>query len=272
MTNQRLNLKNNEEENYVNVLGVPIDPLSIPSAIDYCEKIMSEGRKGYITLTGVHGVIESQLSTQVREAHQSSLLSLPDGMPLVWIGRLKGFINIKRCYGPDVFYAMLKDSKTKYYSHFFYGGAPKVANELKQILGSKFPWLKIVGTYSPPFRNLNLTEEKEFINLIKKLKPDIIWVGLSTPKQELFMKEFLPKLNTKLMFGIGAAFDFYTGRVKQAPKFIQKSGFEWLFRLLSEPKRLWKRYSKIIPIFIWMFSLQSLGLKHYILKKETGVK
>ncbi|MCH7535034.1 MAG: WecB/TagA/CpsF family glycosyltransferase [Bacteroidetes bacterium] len=147
----------------------------------------------------------------------------------------------------------------------------KPLSELKQKMRLNFPWLRIVGTYSPPFRILNSIEERKLIKLIDELKPDIIWIGLSTPKQELFMKEYLPKLNTKLMFGIGAAFDFYTGRVRQAPKIIQYTGFEWLFRLLLEPKRLWKRYAKIIPIFIWMILLQSLGLKQYKFKKEKVV-
>ena len=129
-------------------------------------------------------------------------------------------------------------------------GGPGVAEALKERLEAKFPGLKIVGTYTPPFRPLNAGEEKELQARVSALKPDIIWVGLSTPKQEKFMAQYLPKLDTTLMFGVGAAFDFHAGRVRQAPRWMQRSGLEWLFRLGCEPRRLWKRYLKNNPLFV----------------------
>ncbi|HTH46393.1 MAG TPA: WecB/TagA/CpsF family glycosyltransferase, partial [Candidatus Limnocylindria bacterium] len=126
-----------------------------------------------------------------------------------------------------------------------------VAPELKRRLEEKFPGLKIAGTYTPPFRPLNPEEETELVRTINTLQPDFFWVGLSTPKQERFMAEHMPKLDAKIMLGVGAAFDFHAGRVRQAPRWIQRSGFEWLYRLCAEPRRLWRRYFRNNPRFVW---------------------
>lgn len=248
---------------YFNILGTKIAPINILDVVIKIEKFISNNIKNYITITGVHGLIEALYSYEVRIAHNRAALSVPDGMPLVWIGKLKGFKNLERCYGPDLMLEVIEDSLKNKYKHFFYGGANGVAELLKEKMEEKYPGVQIVGTYTPPFHSLNQMEEKEFIQQIFRLKPDIIWVGLSTPKQEIFMYEYLPKLDTKLMIGVGAAFDFHTGRVKQAPRWMQRSGLEWFYRIIADPKRLWKRYAKNNPLFIWHIILQLLKLKNY---------
>jgi N-acetylglucosaminyldiphosphoundecaprenol N-acetyl-beta-D-mannosaminyltransferase len=150
-------------------------------------------------------------------------------------------------------------------THFFYGGGAGVAEELKTRLGQRFPGLSIVGTFSPPFRPLTTQEENELQRLVARLKPDIFWVGLSTPKQERFMAEHWKTLDATILVGVGAAFDFHAGRVRQAPRWMQRSGLEWLFRLGCEPRRLWRRYLKNNPLFIVRALSQLTGLRKYSL-------
>ena len=140
---------------------------------------------------------------------------------------------------------------------------PGVAEELRDKLTARFPKLQITGCYTPPFRPLNAAEEKELQEMVRAAKPDVLWVGLSTPKQEKFMAEFLPKLDVTLMIGVGAAFDFHSGRVRQAPRWMQRSGLEWFYRLGSEPRRLAKRYFKNNPLFALKIAGQLCGLKKY---------
>ena len=247
----------------INILGIPVAAVNISQVVQFAGQLIKEGQKGYVTVTGVHGIIESQKSYAVKHAHLNAFLTVPDGMPLVYIGRWKGFKKIDRCYGPDLMLAVMEESLKHYWTHYFYGGKEGVAQELKMVFEKKFPGIKIVGTYTPPFRPLNDFEKKQFISEINRLKPNFIWVGLSTPKQELFMYEYLPLLNTNIMVGVGAAFDFHTGQIPMAPRWMQRMALEWLYRLLSEPKRLWKRYFYIVPTFLFYFLLQELGLKKF---------
>jgi N-acetylglucosaminyldiphosphoundecaprenol N-acetyl-beta-D-mannosaminyltransferase len=170
---------------------------------------------------------------------------------------------MSRVYGPDLMLDVCAWSETSGAKHFFYGGADGVADLLAGKLKEKFPRLQIVGIFTPPFRALNEMEVQGLQKRISETQPDIFWVGLSTPKQEKFMAEFLPKLDATLMFGVGAAFDFHSGRMSQAPRWMQRSGLEWLFRLGSEPRRLWKRYLRNNPLFVWNFFLQKTGLKKF---------
>ena len=157
-------------------------------------------------------------------------------------------------------------SREKGYSHFLLGGKEGVAPELKCRLEKRFPGLKIVGTYTPPFRPLVAAEEEDLIRRIGEVKPDIIWVGISTPKQERFMAKYGDRLDATLLVGVGAAFDFHTGRLRQAPPWIQRSGFEWLFRLGCEPRRLWRRYLLNNPLFLLNSFFQITGFKKYHLE------
>lgn len=244
-------------------MGVGITTLNLRLAVGEIVRAAFENRKGYICITGVHGVMESQRDETLRRIHNQAFLVTPDGMPMVWWGKLAGHKHMGRVYGPDLMLELCRVSQEHQLKHFFYGGSNNVAEELKQRLISQFPGLKVVGTYEPPFRPLNDQELSDLTAVVGRTRPDIFWVGLSTPKQEKFMAEHLSKLDTCLMIGVGAAFDFHSGRVKQAPRWIQRSGFEWFYRLCLEPRRLWKRYLRNNPLFLWGCFLQKAGLKKF---------
>jgi N-acetylglucosaminyldiphosphoundecaprenol N-acetyl-beta-D-mannosaminyltransferase len=247
----------------VNVLGVGISVLNLPSALSVIAEAIGMRRKGYICVTGVHGVMEAQSDPAFKAILNNAMLCTPDGIPMVWAGRLHGFSEMDRVYGPDLLLLVCEWSKQSGCRHFFYGGGDGVAELLAEKLKTKFPELNVAGTFTPPFRPLTVAEETKFQELVRNLQPDIIWVGLSTPKQEKFMAEYLSKLDTTLMVGIGAAFDFHSGRVKQAPRWMQRSGLEWFFRLCQEPRRLAKRYLRNNPLFLMKFSSQLLRLTKY---------
>jgi N-acetylglucosaminyldiphosphoundecaprenol N-acetyl-beta-D-mannosaminyltransferase len=249
--------------NRVNVLGVGISVLNLRTALVAIADAVSARRKGYICVTGVHGVMEAQDDAAFKNILNGAFLCTPDGMPMVWAGKLNGHRDMRRVYGPDLMLDVCAGSETSGAKHFFYGGADGVAELLAQKLKTKFPKLAVVGTYTPPFRALNAEEVKKLQAQISAAQPDILWVGLSTPKQEKFMAEFLPKLDVTLMIGVGAAFDFHSGRVRQAPRWMQRSGLEWFYRLCSEPRRLAKRYGRNNPLFILKFFGQLTGLKKY---------
>lgn len=247
----------------VNVLGAGISILNLRTALDAIAAAVREKRKGYICVTGVHGVMEAQDDAAFKKILNGAFLCTPDGMPMVWAGKLNGHREMSRVYGPDLMLEVCAWSETSGAKHFFYGGADGVAEQLAQKLREKFPKLQVAGTFTPPFRALNEVELKQLSEKISATKPDILWVGLSTPKQEKFMAEFLPKLDVPLMVGVGAAFDFHSGRTKQAPRWMQRSGLEWFFRLCSEPRRLGKRYLRNNPLFVAKFFAQLARWKNY---------
>ena len=247
----------------VNVLGVGVSVLNLQTALDAIAAAVRNRRKGYICVTGVHGVMEAQDDAAFRDILNDALLCTPDGMPMVWAGKLAGHSEMRRVYGPDLMLDVCAWSETSGVKHFFYGGADGVADRLAAKLKEKFPKLQVAGTFTPPFRALNADEQKTLAGRIASAKPDIFWVGLSTPKQEKFMAEFLPQLDVTLMIGVGAAFDFHSGRVKQAPRWMQRCGLEWFHRLCSEPRRLWRRYLRNNPLFVLRFFCQKMGLIKY---------
>jgi N-acetylglucosaminyldiphosphoundecaprenol N-acetyl-beta-D-mannosaminyltransferase len=247
----------------VNVLGVGISVLNLQTALDAIAAAVRERHKGYICVTGVHGVMEAQDDAEFKKILNGAFLCTPDGMPMVWAGKLRAHAEMDRVYGPDLMNDVCAWSETSGAKHFFYGGADGVAELLVQKLKEKFPRMNVVGTYTPPFRALNAEEKKQLAEKVSAAQPDLFWVGLSTPKQEKFMAEYLPKLDATLMLGVGAAFDFHSGRVKQAPRWMQRSGLEWFHRLCSEPRRLWKRYLRNNPLFVLKFISQITGLKKY---------
>jgi N-acetylglucosaminyldiphosphoundecaprenol N-acetyl-beta-D-mannosaminyltransferase len=249
----------------VNVLGVGLSVLNLERARAVIAEAIAARRKGYIAVTGVHGVSEAQDDPEFRRILNGSLLCTPDGMPMVWMGRLVGHKHMDRVYGPDLMELICKSGVAPGWKHFFYGGAPGVAEQLKARLEQRFPGLNVVGTFTPPFRPLDAQEENALVGAVAAAKPDLFWVGLSTPKQERFMAAYLPKLDTTLMLGVGAAFDFHAGKVKQAPRWIQRSGLEWAYRTSQEPRRLWKRYARNNPLFIARALLQKTGLRKYSL-------
>ena len=250
----------------VNVLGAGISVINLPTALAAIAEAVRMRRKGYICVTGVHGVMEAQNDPGFRKILNAAFLCTPDGMPMVWMGRLRGHREMSRVYGPDLMLEVCAWSQTNPCRHFFFGGAPGVAETLRQKLTARFPGLQVVGCHTPPFRALNAGEELQLHEMIRAARPDIMWVGLSTPKQEKFMAEYLPRLDVTLMVGVGAAFDFHCGRVKQAPRWMQRSGLEWFFRLCQEPRRLAKRYLRNNPLFAAKIAGQIAGLKDYPLE------
>jgi N-acetylglucosaminyldiphosphoundecaprenol N-acetyl-beta-D-mannosaminyltransferase len=249
----------------INLLGVGLSGLNMNLALDEVFYALDHRVKGYVCVTGVHGIMEAQNDERFRKVLNSALLVTPDGMPLVWWGKWNGLHYMDRVYGPDLMLEVLRCSVARGYKHFLYGGTRNVTGELAIRLKERFPGLQVVGTFEPPFRPLTEQEAADLQLQVQKAKPDVFWVGLSTPKQEKFMAEYLPRLETTLMFGVGAAFDFHSGRVRQAPRWIQRSGFEWLFRLSQEPRRLWKRYLINNPRFLLRAAGQMCGWKKYTL-------
>jgi N-acetylglucosaminyldiphosphoundecaprenol N-acetyl-beta-D-mannosaminyltransferase len=243
------------------VLGVRVNAVQIPDVVEtLCRWIHEHGSSRFVAVTGMHGVMEARQSAEFHEILSDADLVVPDGMPLVWVGRSCGLNLRRRVYGPELMETFLRETKGAY-RHFFYGGSEGVADQLARVLQSKFD-IQVAGTWCPPFRPLTPSEEQEIATLIEETKPDVLWVGLSTPKQERWMHAHR-NLNVPVMIGVGAAFDFHTGRAVQAPVWMRENGLEWLFRLLSEPRRLWRRYIILGGKFGWNVALQLLGWRHY---------
>ena len=260
----------------INVLGVGISALAMPLAV---EKVLEgadrKGFTGFVTVTGVHGVMESHRDTELKRIHNRSYLSTPDGMPMVWMARWNGYDEVDRVYGPDLMLDVVLATAGSGRGHFFWGGKEGVAHALGERMMSWFPGTQVVGTGCPPFRELSPDEDEALVAQLRESRPHFFWVGLSTPKQERFMHDFLarhPDLTADwehglIMLGVGAAFDFHTGRVSQAPRWMQRNGLEWFFRLCQEPRRLWKRYSINNTGFIFAILPQLMDLKSYPLEK-----
>jgi N-acetylglucosaminyldiphosphoundecaprenol N-acetyl-beta-D-mannosaminyltransferase len=250
----------------VNILGVGINAMTMSQALAQISAWIDNRSPHYVSVCAVHTIIECQRSMAMRQAVNGAGLATPDGMPLVWLGRWLSQVEVNRVYGPDLMLALCELSARRGYTHYFYGGAAGVAERLAQALQQRVPGLKVAGSYSPPFRPQVSLEASETIAQINASDPDIIWVGLGTPKQDLWMAAHRPLLKAPVIIGIGAAFDFHTGRIPQAPHWMQRNGLEWLFRLWQEPRRLWYRYLVYNPLFILLVLAQTFGLKRYSLE------
>lgn len=250
-----------------NVLGVEIDALDMTLALSLIAARLRKGPKGYVCAVSVHGVLEALRNSAVADALARAAIALPDGTPTVWVGRLQGCRSIDHVTGPAIMREIFRRMEFEGYSHFFYGGRPGVAEELASSLRRQYPWHKIAGTYTPPFRELTADEEGLLISTINRLSPDMVWVGISTPRQDLFMRRILPHINTRLMFGVGAAFDFLTGRIRDCPAWMKRAGLHWLHRLTQDPRRLWRRNLGNMA-FLWHLALQLSRLRAYPIKRE----
>jgi N-acetylglucosaminyldiphosphoundecaprenol N-acetyl-beta-D-mannosaminyltransferase len=250
----------------INVLGIGVHAVNMASTLDLVGAELAARRKGYVCVTGVHGIMESLGDPSLRKILNTAFLNVPDGMPLVWVGRTEGFKQTARVYGPDLMFALCELSVREGWTHFLCGGKEGTAEDLKTRLTAQFPGIRVVGTFCPPFRPLNAEEENRLITQVAAVKPDLFWVGMSTPKQERFMAEYLSKLDLGIMLGVGAAFDVHTGRILDSPAWIKRIGMQWLHRLCQEPKRLWRRYAYIVPAFLFLISLQLLGIRRYEIK------
>lgn len=237
----------------VNVLGIPLYAGSIPLAVQRLITGCSGPKMNRcVSATGAHGLVHARSNPDFRELLRSFHLNLPDGMPAVWVGRMKGASGMERCYGPDFFLHMMQKSAGTGIRHFLCGGAPGVAERLRHVCETELGNRDICGTYSPPWADVDEFDYPAIAERINSSGADVIWVGISTPKQEQFAARLARHTDAYYLITVGAAFDFHIGNVKQAPGWMQKAGLEWFFRLCMEPRRLWRRYSVIVPMFLWL--------------------
>ncbi len=241
------------------VLGVPVSTINMPQAIATILSWINSGQAHYICVRDVHGVMRAQEDADLMEIHQGAGLVTPDGMPLVWLARWRGHSDVGRVCGADLVAELCAASVERGIGHYFYGGKPGVAERMASALVARFPGLKVVGTSTPPFRPVSAEEDTAAMNAIVAAKPAVVWVGLSTPKQEYWMRDHVGRIPGATLIGVGAAFDFYAGDVKRAPEWMHHRGLEWLHRLASEPQRLWWRYLVLAPKFVVMVGRRGLG-------------
>lgn len=249
-----------------NVLGIGVHATNLEEAVSLSDRLLQSGGRGYVCLTGVHGVMEAQRNPRLRRILNSATLCLPDGMPTVWVGHAQGHATMGRVYGPDYMLELCRLSQRRGYRHFLFGGLPGVAQLLQQRLDILCPGIQIVGIFTPPFGPLSHEQEAELFHRVARSKPDVLWVGLSTPKQEQFMAEYAPLLDVPLMAGVGAAFDIHAGLMPDSPDWMKACGLQWLDRLRKEPRRLWRRYLRNNPAFVWNMGLQAMGAKKFALR------
>jgi len=260
-----------------NILGVGITPTSYDEVVRLCDHWLASrntrralrgserpgGRTRYIAVTSVHGIITSVLDPSVRRCINRADVATPDGMPVVWALRSFGCRAQERVYGPTLTLALCAMAEKRGHSIFLYGSRPETLDSLKDNLLLQYPNLRIAGSFSPPFRPLTEDESAEILQRITDSGAAFVFVGLSTPKQELWMAAHAPQLDGMVLVGVGAAFDFHAGNLRQAPPWMQRSGLEWLFRLLAEPRRLWRRYLLVTPLFLPLWCLQRLGILQF---------
>jgi len=251
------------------VLGVRI---SATSYKDVCEQTTTwieqarrdtSARARYVCVTSVHGIMLARTDPAFRAILNDADLATPDGMPVVWAMRSFGRRDQQRVYGPTLMLHVCECAARAGYRVFLYGAREETLATLRRNLRSRFPGLAIAGCYAPPFRPLTPAEDAEVTRSILESRADIVFVGISTPKQETWMAAHRATLPGVTMFGVGAAFDLHAGRVAQAPGWMQRNGFEWAWRLAKEPKRLWRRYLLQTPLFLPLWFLQRAGLLRY---------
>ena len=242
-----------------NILGVGVSAINMSQALETINGWLEDGSPHYICVTPAHAILDVYQDDELRQIYNNSGLTTPDGMAIVWLLKWYGYAGVTRVYGPDLLLAVCEQSNLRGYRHYFYGAAPGVAQQLADSLQERYPGLKIVGVESPPYRSLTPEEDAEVICRIRDMQPDFVWVGIGSPRQERWMQEHVALLDVPVLAGVGAAFDFLSGNKPQAPRWIQRSGLEWLFRLFSEPRRLWRRYIRY-PRFVVLAILQRMGL------------
>ena len=241
------------------IFGAPITITSLDKVIKLFEYDWTVHRRDrYVVLRDVHGVMRARCDAKLQNAHEVSDLTAPDGMPLVWIARLAGISEISRVCGPDLLPAVCERGLSLGWRHYFLGGGPGIAEAAIRRLKERYPGILIVGSQCPPFRALNEEEDESMCASIRSARPDFLWIGLGTPKQEIWMHAHRGRCGGVILLGVGAAFDFEAGTISRAPKWMQKCGLEWLCRLVQEPKRLWERYLVLAPKFLLLASVELL--------------
>jgi N-acetylglucosaminyldiphosphoundecaprenol N-acetyl-beta-D-mannosaminyltransferase len=245
------------------VLGVDIDAVQIPDAIARMVDLIASGARGkYVAAANVHMIIEAVHNPGFKDVLKNAEMVVPDGMPLVWRGRQQGAQLPRRVYGPELMFEFCRTTQNKGYRHFFYGGAPGVAQKLVGSLRTQMR-IDCVGTLSPPFKPASPADNMAFIDQINAARPDVLWVCLGCPKQERWMYEHRELLNVPVMVGVGQAFDIYAGTLRQAPALMRENGLEWLFRLCIEPRRLWRRYLIYNSRFLYYSALERCGARKF---------
>ncbi len=250
-------------EQYINLLGIRVSAVDLAGAASRIEAAVRSGDRGYVCITGAHGVVLAQGDQRLRDIHNRAFLVTPDGMPLVWALRYHGHRRCGRVYGPDLMATLFDRGRHAGLRHFLYGATPGTLLKLEERLLERYPGAEIAGSWSPPFRPLSVGEEDEVADIINASGANVVWVGLGTPKQELWMARMRERLAAPILLGVGAAFDFHAGVLRQAPRIVQRSGLEWAFRLACEPRRLWRRYAVVVPAFTALNLMQMLGLREF---------
>ncbi len=245
----------------VNILGVGISAINLGQAVAQIERWIAEGAREYVVVACVNDVMHAHSNPALRRMTNAAGMVTPDGMPLVFLSRWLGYSQVDRVYGPDLMLAVSAMMAERGYRSFYYGGADGVPEQLAAAMTARFPGLIVSGTYSPPFRPLTPEEDAAIVAQINAARPDVVWVALGCPKQTVWMAEHRDRLDAPVLIGVGAAFDFHTGRIPQAPRWMQRHALEWLFRLKTEPRRLWRRYLIYNPLFVWYVLLQLTGLR-----------
>ena len=233
-----------------NILDVNIAAINMEWLLDFLEKNIKDLAGDYICVSNVHTTVTAYEDQEYKKIQNGGIMAIPDGGPLSTVGRSRGYQTMQRTTGPDLMGEIFKVSVEKGYTHYFYGATEETLEKLKQELNKSYSGMQIVGMYSPPFRTLTEKEDREIVTHINETQPDFVWVGLGAPKQEVWMAKHQGKVNA-LMIGVGAGFDYYAGNIERAPKWMQKSNLEWLYRLMQDPKRLFKRYLSTNVKFIW---------------------
>ncbi len=241
----------------VDVLGVPLALTDYARILEWMDAVVERGDRGYMCACNVHAVMASSEDSELSHALHNSSLNVPDGQPLVWAINALGHELAERVYGPELMSRACARAASSGQRFYLYGGRNQGALvQLALNLRRRYPGVKIVGGYSPPHRRLDQDEKDAVVEEINRSCADIVWVGIGVPKQEKWMAEFRSALETPLLIGVGAAFDFHAGLVPQAPNWVQEAGLEWAFRLAHEPRRLWRRYLRYNPRFMAAFARQ----------------
>ncbi|MFB6725978.1 WecB/TagA/CpsF family glycosyltransferase [Kribbella sp. NPDC056345] len=233
----------------VDVLGIQVSVTNLDHTVATFERWIDNGERQLVCVTDMNALLHAKADERLTEVYNTAGLVVPDGMPLVWAGKKAGFEQMDRVAGPDLLERVMAEAAERGWTQYFYGGAEGVADELRMRFQDLHPALKVQGVECPPYRALTEAEDAETVDRMNSARPDIIWVGLGAPKQERWMAEHRERLNAAILIGVGAAFDFHTGRLDRAPLWMQRAGLEWSYRLYKEPRRLWKRYLIGIPRF-----------------------
>lgn len=257
-------MSHDPETRQFHVGGVPVSATSMPGLVDALDRQLGEGPDApgsFVVFRDAHGIVRAQTDPRLRAAHEAALLVCPDGRPLAWIGRLQGFDEIRQVPGIESVEVLCRAGVGRGWTHYFLGGGSGVAAQLAAEMNARVPGLTVVGVETPPFREPSPEEVEAMRERIIASGASLVWVGLGTPKQELWMAENAPHLPGTVSLGVGAAFDVNIGRIPRAPLMLQKVGLEWLYRLAREPRRLWRRYAQVVPRFLALTVRDFMGRK-----------